>query len=454
MAGATGRATWLTVLCASIFGLAAVPTAAEACMCFMAPDNCHDLAAASAVFEATVEFTQLGSRSASSAAALPTEAASSTLLSGDVVIATLRDVKRLRGAASSIVITASDDSACGYTFHAGTRYLIVATRLPGGQLAVTKCGLTRPLSDRDELLDYIRTLDGPPAQTRMWGAIMMPVRWVDFSQDFGPVPAARVTVTGPATRSVTTGPDGRYVFADLPHGLYTVNVELPRALPQLDPIPPWSFTLDNDTAHACVVSGAVAPVRSAISGVIVDDDARPLSGVFVQLGLADQLDRSRGSAGAGTQSDADGRYRFEHLPPGRYLVGLNIWGRGPNPSSPFAETYAGTTAGETAIPLAFGGSVTLDPIRARRLTHITVQGTVREPAGSPARSVDVTAEMLRDDGRPYPADQGKTDADGRLQLRLWLGERYRVTVGSPYGPDAQLEFIAADKPLSITLRGR
>lgn len=98
---------------------------------------------------------------------------------------------------------------------------------------------------------------------------------------------------------------------------------------------------------------------------------------------------------------------------------------GPSPGTAFAEAHALTATGKTVISLPVGGSV-----------------------------VDVTAAMFRESGRVYPESPVKTDADGRLQLRLWLGERYRITIGPRFSPDLEMEFVATNKPLSITLRAR
>lgn len=409
------------------------------------PDNCRNVAMADAVFEATVEATELGGRSVSP----PAE-----LLSNDIRTVTLRDVRVLRGEASATVVTASSGESCGYEFSAGTRYLIVAHRLPDGRLSVTSCGLTRPLSDANGMLEYLQTLKGPATQTRVWGQVRMPARWVNLDQDFDPVPAARVTANGPQRRSVLTGADGRYSMTDLPQGLYTVSVAWPSAIPQLADVQPAPFTLDMGAPHACAEVDFVAPINSAISGVIVDEGGRPLSGAFVQVSPADQRDYSRGTGWAGATTDANGRFRLEGLPPGRYLVGLNILGRVPSMAIPFAEAYAETTSGETVISLPFGGSVTVAPLRARRLTQIVVSATVREPDGTPASDVDVMAALFGEHGRVYPASPVKTNADGRLQLRLWQGWRYRITIGPKFNPDAEMEVIATDKPLVIMLRDR
>jgi len=432
----------LTLALVVMLGLAYSPPAVSACTCVMSPGNCAGIAAADAVFEATVESSELR--------ATPTPP--SELLAVRVI--TLRDLKTWRGGPQTTVVTAALGESCGYEFRIGTRYLIVAHRTPDGRLSVSRCGLTQPLSEASGLLEYLQTLDGPSTGTRLWGRVQMPVRWVDFSRDFDPIPAARVTLSGPERRSVITGPDGRYSVADLLHGRYTVSVAAPGTLPQLGTIEPQAIALDKGQAHACAELNFVVPIKSAISGVITDEAGVPLSGVFVSLGLADQLDRTRGAAGGGTATDEKGRYRFDDLPPGRYLVGLNVLGAGPHPGSPFAVAYARTAAGETVVSLPVGGTMTLVPLRARLLTQVVVPGTTRTPEGNPASGIEVTTAMLGERGQVYPVFPIKTDANGYFQLRLWQGERYRIMVGPRFNPDAELEFVASDRPLMITVRVR
>jgi hypothetical protein len=441
----------LAAMCVLILGAVIAPDA-EACTCVLSPYNCSDVGTADAVFEATVESIELAPRSLPGN--LATGAASATTFSNDSRLVRLRDLKPLRGEFRTTVTTAADSASCGYDFRAGTRYLVVAQRRPDGGLSVDRCGLTRPLSQSSGLQEYIQALDGPSVQTRVWGQIAMPVRWIDFARDFDPIPNSRVSVTGPQRRSMVTGADGRYSFVDLPHGTYTINVDLPGALSPLAKIEPAVLVLESGQAHACAELGFVARIKSLMSGQIADEAGRPLRGVFVQLGLADQLDRSRGTAGGGTVTDANGLYQFDGLPPGRYLVGLNIWGKAPDPNSPFAETYARTVSGETVITLAFGGNVTLAPIVARRLTQIAASGIMREAGGTPARGVEFSAAMLGEAGRVYPAFSVKTDDEGRFDLRLWEGERYRIVVGPRFNPNAELEFVATAKPIEIALRGR
>jgi hypothetical protein len=56
--------------------------------------------------------------------------------------------------------------------------------------------------------------------------------------------------------------------------------------------------------------------------VVVNDLGQPLAAVFVRLTLPDQRDLSGGAAGSLETTDAQGRYEFKDLPPGRYALGV------------------------------------------------------------------------------------------------------------------------------------
>jgi hypothetical protein len=127
---------------------------------------------------------------------------------------------------------------------------------------------------------------------------------------------------------------------------------------------------------------------------------------------------------------------------------------GQAPGTPFAESHARTTTGENVVSLGLGGEVALPPTIVRRLTQVAVSGTVREAGGEPARGVEVSAVMFGEHGRLYPVFPVKTDSDGRYQLGLWEGERYRMRVGPRVGANAEMEFVATARALSITLPGR
>jgi hypothetical protein len=297
------------------------PPVAEACTCVGPINTCGALTEAASVFEATVHSMELAR--VSTTGALASGAASWSTLSNNVRVVTLRDVKAWRGASSTRIITAPDGAACGYEFEIGRRYLIVAIRATDGQLVVSRCGLTRPVSEAPGLIDYLRLAGGTASRPpiRVWGQVMMASRWIDFAREYAGVPGARVTLDGPTQRSILTGSDGRFVVQDLPPGRYIATVTPPASIP-LGRVPSRDFELGTAPASACLELGFEAPIESSISGVVLDEGGQPLGGVFVRLQLPDQRDHSRGQAGGGYTTDAQGRYDFKGLPPGRYSIEL------------------------------------------------------------------------------------------------------------------------------------
>jgi hypothetical protein len=326
------------LVCVSLVALAVLarPPAAEACTC--GTPLCGGLGFADAVFVATVESITP-----------PAPRLDGTMSSADLMAVTLKDVEVIRGEASRVVVTASGGASCGYSFEVGQRYLIVGSRRADGRIAVSHCSLTRRVADAAGLLDYARTLDGPASQTLVWGRIRMLSRWTDSTLEYEPIEGARVIVTGPVDRNLATDAEGRYRISDLPPGAYLARIEWPKGREYLKRATATRFTLVPEMLHPCSEIQTLAEIDSSVSGVVLDDAGRPLAKAFIYVGLAGQADPSARWAGGGTMTDADGRYRFDGLPPGSYSIGLDPW-RPP----------------DTATSVAPGQHVVVAPIRRRK----------------------------------------------------------------------------------------
>ncbi|HHL34881.1 MAG TPA: hypothetical protein ENJ30_11000, partial [Desulfobulbaceae bacterium] len=169
----------------------------------------------------------------------------------------------------------------------------------------------------------------------------------DGVQDPGEVgiPGVTVTITGDFdndgqaddSMTVTTGPDGTYVFPNLPAGEYDITVD-PATLPGgMNPTGDPDGALDN-TTHLSLTAGEINPDQDfGYTGTgsigdqiwndqngngVLDAGEAPLSGVQVCIGV--DLDGD-GTADyrATTTTGADGTYLFDNLPAGTHTICVN-----------------------------------------------------------------------------------------------------------------------------------
>ena len=448
------RFTFVTLGALMVLAFLATP-AAEACTCVTSPNLCTQATAADVVFETTVESTELAPRIPPPDQAARTTgplSASQVLFLGNVRAVSLRDVKPWRGQPQTTVLTAASGDACGYDFRPGTRYLIVASRLDDGRLAVSRCGLTRPITEAAGLLEYIQTVDRPDSAARIWGQLTMPASRIESGRWSDPVPGARVAVVGPVRRSAVTDSGGRYVLADLPAGTYSLNAEMPGSLPYLVLQPQIllgnEVTLAPGKIPACAELNFYARFNGAISGEVVDQERKPLAGVLVELRAAGR-DLWTNAPVEMVETDLSGQYRFIGVAPGEYVLRV---GTRTSTLYPFAESYARTTDGTSVFALKAGERITVPPIQTRRLSVVLVSGLVQERGGLPVTGAIVTTTMLNEAGQAHMPNLAKTDANGRFQLRLWEGRPYRIVIGSRFNPNAEVEFVAREQSLTITTR--
>jgi hypothetical protein len=152
------------------------------------------------------------------------------------------------------------------------------------------------------------------------------------------------------------------------------------------------------------------------------------------------------------RSDQLGRFVFEQLAPGRYVVGLNLEG-GVQSNSPFVPVMATVPGGgRDLIDLLLGGQRQLLPIVARVADRLAQTGRVLAADGRPAAGLRVFACALGESSGVGERVDGVTDADGRFSLSLAAGQRYRLNVGPAAGPDAREEIVAGANDVTLTLR--
>ena len=157
-------------------------------------------------------------------------------------------------------------------------------------------------------------------------------------RDARPIAGATVIISGRAgadlspdysyvhDATVTTDAQGRWQFAGMPSGwsYAYLKVSHPDYVPTLmqKNVPkPSDFELKARKAETILDEGV------AVSGRVLDDQGRPLPNATVGLG-ADRQIMQRGFPSAST--DAEGRFRFGHVPSGAATLTAQAPGRAPN----------------------------------------------------------------------------------------------------------------------------
>ncbi len=161
--------------------------------------------------------------------------------------------------------------------------------------------------------------------------------------DEPPLAGATVTLSGSASESTVTAPNGTYSFTDLAGGSYTVTVPSTGGA-QTETLAPGGTASSIDFGYKLPASLGGTVFRDSNANGMRDAGEPPLAGVTVTLGLD----------GSGTAvSQPDGTYAFTNLSAGNYSV------RAPDTASHLARSTtspltATLTAGSNKGGLDFG----------------------------------------------------------------------------------------------------
>lgn len=159
--------------------------------------------------------------------------------------------------------------------------------------------------------------------------------------------------------------------------------------------------------------------RGHVQGVVLRDDNVRLSGIEVRIV----------ETGGKTTTDAQGKFSFQSLEPGR--VTLAVAKEGYTDAQQEVEVEAGLT---TAM------SLTMDRIRTR------VTGVVQLADGTPQADIEITLHLSRD---MAPIQETSTDPWGRFTLDVPAGiYTFRASARGLRPYEEMLE--VKQKPLSVT----
>jgi len=345
---------------------------------------------------------------------------------------------------------------CGYDFKSGKRYLVYAYRsTQGNRLATSICSRTKPYETADEDIKFLGTLPSLSAGVTIYGEVKRQLHSVKSgdARTVGSVADVSLVVDGAdQRREVRTDAQGRYRVSGLRPGKYKVTLSLPEEL--MVHRPEQEVTI---TDRGCASINYFVTDNGRISGRVFDAEGLPVPKILMSLidvdGQDIELDYSKLE-----RADEDGRYSFTAVPPGRYLLAVNVT-RFPQPDDPtnaYPRTYyPGVAQASQASIISLGGGEKLterDLRLPQRRSPSVINGTVMWADGTPVAKAGISfRDVTYHDPRLNHGAQ--TDELGRFTINSYEGQTLIIEARSnrPYVANPRNEPMERTEALRITL---
>lgn len=262
-------------------------------------------------------------------------------------------------------------------------------------------------------------------------------------------------------RATETDENNTYHFNNVTPGRYQVVVETPLHL--YTPAPQAAVNL---ITTPCTHTDFWFKTDGWVSGTVVDAEGKPVPYISVGLipvelmPLNDTIPANRELRGLGAQANDQGRYEIRGVPPGQYLLGINL---APGPPEPgwnlFPRTfYPGTPNRSKAIIIELsetGEKLNLNFQLPPRLISRQIEGSVVFANGQPALCAMVGLIDARFAKDRWAGAQHRVEPDGRFTLTAVDGYKYAVQAFVPvidkngrnvgYLPAPSVEVTASEK---------
>jgi hypothetical protein len=307
----------------------------------------------------------------------------------------------------------------------GERYLVYATRnAQVAGLVTSICSRTRPLSEATEDLQFLQTLAAPGDRAHLSGTVTHWERDLATGEpgNYGVVQNLRVNVIGKGTVLDAWTDDAGRFDVRLPPGKYDVTF-----------LPPPGFStrglrhsVELRDPRSCAVLDWSVSFDGRIRGVVQRPPGDAGTTIPVELMAAEAVGKGGNIQVLRTSADAGGGFEFTEVPPGRYLVGVDLIRR-IDPKVVFPTTFHPGTPDATAatvVQLEGGEERELAPMTlppARRAHRLV--GTVVFDDGSPASGAFIS---LSDGITKFRQVAGgiKTGPDGTFGFLVHEGLSY------------------------------
>jgi hypothetical protein len=311
------------------------------------------------------------------------------------------------------VFSGGDDGDCGYNFKKGDQYIVYTQQETEGRLFATICNGTRRAADGRALLPQLRAMRNHDRVASVFGLLHRanPPLLAPSDDPDDPLPNIKLKLRSKDDRFATsTGPDGVYSFYDVHAGEYRYTADLPARFEFSQKalkggLPP--FKIPNG---ACFEYNVSALPTGKIRGGVLGPEGKPLQLASVELYRADRYDDSK--PGLWAFQGGQGKFEFDHIGPGEYLLVFNRMNR-QDPNSPFPRSFYPGVSDQSSTKI----------IRMKDGEQI-LNANIKLHDGFPTRKLRV--QLKWQDGRPIgevtvkaQAEQGDNPAAERLGEGLY-----------------------------------
>jgi hypothetical protein len=351
-----------------------------------------------------------------------------------------------------VSVASMKGTSCGdYGLKRHVSYIIYAYGgKDGNGLYTGPCSRTSPANGEyaKEDLDFLRNLPAPGTGGNLQGHI-----WADLKAGGAtPLPNVKVNIRAgdKLVSVVSTDSKGFFEVKKLQPGSYNVEPEFPE-----------NYMTERKSAEVTIedrgaaVVGFEAYLNGIVLGTIVDRDGLGFNSAFLHL-----VERGveKGKSIYGHSTGEDGSFLVSGVPPGEYVLYLELAGKSYKDNKRFYYPGAYEVAGAASIKVELGGKVEgLRFFLPEEFKVRTIQGQVIWEDGKPAANVEVMLLCPRSAKEygfavEFSPTTARTDEEGKFELEGFTGEVYWLEArGVKTGGDAEKSVEVHSAPKKLTL---